>query len=201
MQYAASSCAKMNVFGIHLCKGEHHGEQHCEQPHRDLPEHLPRRASGALSIGGEKAKAVIDDLVERGQVTVDQGRKINEELKHKAEEGAGKLREESIRAYVRSLSPEERVAFAEQMAQIAREMEQDGNDDVVVEAEEVADDDVVIGADGVYVGQRRRSRRPSRRRGPRGALGRTADPGDVVINPDGTYGGNDLDPSDRLKDE
>ena len=74
---------------------------------------------GALSIGGEKAKAVIDDLVERGQVTVDQGRKINEELKHKAEEGAGKLREESIRAYVRSLSPEERVAFAEQMAQIA----------------------------------------------------------------------------------
>lgn len=107
---------------------------------------------GALSIGGEKAKAVIDDLVERGQVTVDQGRKINEELKHKAEEGAGKLREESIRAYVRSLSPEERVAFAEQMAQIAREMEQDGNDDVVVEAEEVADDDVVIGADGVYVG-------------------------------------------------
>ena len=59
---------------------------------------------GALSIGGEKAKAVIDDLVERGQVTVDQGRKINEELKHKAEEGAGKLREESIRAYVRSLS-------------------------------------------------------------------------------------------------
>ena len=35
---------------------------------------------GALSIGGEKAKAVIDDLVERGQVTVDQGRKIFEEL-------------------------------------------------------------------------------------------------------------------------
>ena len=150
---------------------------------------------GALSIGGEKAKAVIDDLVERGQVTVDQGRK------HKAEEGAGKLREESIRAYVRSLSPEERVAFAEQMAQIAREMEQDGNDDVVVEAEEVADDDVVIGADGVYVGNDvdpvdhldvEAHAEPS---------AGTADPGDVVINPDGTYGGNDLDPSDRLKDE
>ena len=157
---------------------------------------------GALSIGGEKAKAVIDDLVERGQVTVDQGRTINEELKPKAEEGAGKLREESIRAYVRSLSPEERVAFAEQMAQIAREMEQDGNDDVVVEAEEVADDDdVVIGADGVYVGNDvdpvdhldvEAHAEPS---------AGTADPGDVVINPDGTYGGNDLDPSDHLKDE
>ena len=156
---------------------------------------------GALSIGGEKAKAVIDDLVERGQVTVDQGRKINEELKHKAEEGAGKLREESIRAYVRSLSPEERVAFAEQMAQIAREMEQDGNDDVVVAAEEVADDDVVIGAAGGYVGNDvdpGDHRDVAAHAAPSAG---TADPGDVVINPDGTYGGNDLDPSDHLKDE
>ena len=119
---------------------------------------------GALSIGGEKAKAVIDDLVERGQVTVDQGRKLNEELKHKAEDSVSKVREESIRA-VRSLTPEERIAFAEQMAQIAREMEDDGIDDVVVEAEEVADDD------------------------------------DVVINPDGTYGGNDVDPVEHLKGE
>ena len=120
---------------------------------------------GALSIGGEKAKAVIDDLVERGQVTVDQGRKLNEELKHKAEDSVNKVREESIRAYVRSLTPEERITFAEQMAQIAREMEDDGIDDVVVEAEEVADDD------------------------------------DVVINPDGTYGGNDVDPVEHLKGE
>ena len=120
---------------------------------------------GALSIGGEKAKAVIDDLVERGQVTVDQGRKLNEELKHKAEDSVSKVREESIRAYVRSLTPEERIAFAEQMAQIAREMEDDGIDDVVVEAEEVADDD------------------------------------DVVINPDGTYGGNDVDPVEHLNGE
>ena len=102
---------------------------------------------------------------------------------------------------MRSLSPEERVAFAEQMAQIAREMEQDGNDDVVVAAEEVADDDVVIGADGVYVGNDvapvahldvEAHAEPS---------AGTADPGDVVINPDGTYGGSDLDPSDHLKDE
>lgn len=109
---------------------------------------------GALSIGGEKAKAVIDDLVERGQVTVDQGRKMNEELKHKAAEGASKVREESIRAYVKSLTPEERTAFAEQMAQIAREMEeQEAADEVVVEAEEVADDDdITVDSQGVYMG-------------------------------------------------
>ncbi len=157
---------------------------------------------GALSIGGEKAKAVIDDLVERGQVTVDQGRKLNEELKHKAEESVSKVREESIRAYVRSLTPEERIAFAEQMAQIAREMEDDGIDDVVVEAEEVADDDdVVINPDGTYGGNDvdpvehldvEAHAEPS---------AGTADPGDVVINPDGTYGGNDVDPVEHLKGE
>ena len=157
---------------------------------------------GALSIGGEKAKAIIDDLVERGQVTVDQGRKMNEELKHKAEESVSKVREESIRAYVRSLTPEERIAFAEQMAQIAREMEDDGIDDVVVEAEEVADDDdVVINPDGTYGGNDvdpvehldvEAHAEPS---------AGTADPGDVVINPDGTYGGNDVDPVEHLKGE
>ncbi len=157
---------------------------------------------GALSIGGEKAKAVIDDLVERGQVTVDQGRKLNEELKHKAEDSVSKVREESIRAYVRSLTPEERIAFAEQMAQIAREMEDDGIDGVVVEAEEVADDDdVVINPDGTYGGNDvdpvehldvEAHAEPS---------AGTADPGDVVINPDGTYGGNDVDPVEHLKGE
>ena len=148
---------------------------------------------GALSIGGEKAKAVIDDLVERGQVTVDQGRKLNEELKHKAEDSVSKVRE---------LTPEERIAFAEQMAQIAREREDDGIDDVVVEAEEVADDDdVVINPDGTYGGNDvdpvehldvEAHAEPS---------AGTADPGDVVINPDGTYGGNDVDPVEHLKGE
>ena len=97
---------------------------------------------GALSIGGEKAKEVLDDLVERGQVTVEQGRKINEELKHKAKDGATKIREDSIRAYVASLTPEERTEFTEQMARIAREMdEKEQADEVVVEAEEVTEDD------------------------------------------------------------
>lgn len=107
---------------------------------------------GALSLGGEKAKEVIDDLVARGQVTVDEGLKMNEELKHKASASVNKVREESIRAYVRSLSPEERIAFAEQMAQIARDLEQEADDDeVVVDAVEV-DDDITVDAEGVYMG-------------------------------------------------
>lgn len=109
---------------------------------------------GALSIGGEKAREVIDDLVQRGKVTVEEGRKMNEKLKHDAATGASKVREESIRAYVRSLSPEERIAFAEQMAEIAREMEEQSDmvDDEVIDAEDVDYEDVVVDAEGVYEG-------------------------------------------------
>jgi polyhydroxyalkanoate synthesis regulator phasin len=93
---------------------------------------------GALSIGGEKAKVVLDDLVARGQVTVEQGRKINEELKHKAADGTSKFHEDSVRAYVKSLSPEDRSKFAESMAALAKEIDEEESDEVVVEAEEAA---------------------------------------------------------------
>ena len=101
---------------------------------------------GALSIGGEKAKDIVDGLVERGQVTVEQGRKINEELAYKAEETRNKFREESVRAYVKSLSPDERADFADQVAALAQELngteeakQEDTQDEVVVEAEEVVE--------------------------------------------------------------
>lgn len=95
---------------------------------------------GALAIGGEKAKVIVDELVEKGQVTVEQGRKINEELKHKAAEGTSKFHEESVRAYVKSLSPEDRAAFAERMAALADEITaEEAANEVVVEAEEVVE--------------------------------------------------------------
>ena len=94
---------------------------------------------GALSIGGEKAKVVIDDLVARGQVTVEQGRKINEELKHKAADGTSKFHEDSVRAYVKSLSAEDRAKFAESMAALAKEIDEEENDEVVIEPEQAAD--------------------------------------------------------------
>ena len=38
---------------------------------------------GAMALTGEKAKALVDILVEKGQITVEQGKVMNEELKHK----------------------------------------------------------------------------------------------------------------------
>ena len=41
---------------------------------------------GAIAITAEKSKALIDELVEKGELTVEQGKILNEELKHKAKE-------------------------------------------------------------------------------------------------------------------
>lgn len=41
---------------------------------------------GAAAITGEKTSEVLNKLVERGEITVEQGKALNEELKHAAEE-------------------------------------------------------------------------------------------------------------------
>ena len=76
---------------------------------------------GALSVGGEKAKEVLDDLIERGQISVEEGRKINEELKHKATGATSQVRDETIRAYVNSLSAEDREVFVSRVRAIVDE--------------------------------------------------------------------------------
>jgi polyhydroxyalkanoate synthesis regulator phasin len=50
---------------------------------------------GAVSLSAEKSKKVIDKLVEKGEITVEQGKAMNKELKHKAEEAAGEAKKES----------------------------------------------------------------------------------------------------------
>ena len=59
---------------------------------------------GAMAITGEKAKEVLDTLIEKGGVTVEQGKDINRELQHKATETVAKVREESIAAAMKTMS-------------------------------------------------------------------------------------------------
>ena len=72
---------------------------------------------GAMAITGEKAKEVLDTLIEKGGVTVEQGKDINRELQHKAT----KVREESIAAAMKTMSAEERAEFAATVAKLAAE--------------------------------------------------------------------------------
>lgn len=45
---------------------------------------------GAVAVTAEKSKEVVEDLVKKGELTVEQGKVLNEELKHNVAE---KLRE------------------------------------------------------------------------------------------------------------
>ena len=62
---------------------------------------------GAAATTAEKSQEIFDDLIEKGELTVEQGKALNEELKHniknaspeeKAESIIGKLSEEELEA-------------------------------------------------------------------------------------------------------
>lgn len=74
---------------------------------------------GALAVTAEKSKEVVDELVKKGELTVEQGKILNEELKRDA---AAKVKEavaniqspeplEKIMSRVDDMTPEERAAL------------------------------------------------------------------------------------------
>ena len=74
---------------------------------------------GAMAITGEKAQDLIGQLIEKGEITVDQGKQINSELKHKAEDVAATLRYDALEARMAVMTPEERTAFAARATELA----------------------------------------------------------------------------------
>ena len=78
---------------------------------------------GAVAIGAEKGKELVDQLVARGEMTVEQGKQINTELKHRASNLESSIRRETIEARMSMMSPDERVEFAN----IVREMADTAN--------------------------------------------------------------------------
>lgn len=89
---------------------------------------------GALAMTGEKAKEVLDDLIARGQVSVEQGRKINEELKHRGAERTSELRSESIRAFMKALPADERKKLIEELGKIDAEESAEADEPAAEEA-------------------------------------------------------------------
>ncbi len=73
---------------------------------------------GAVAIGAEKGKELVDQLVSRGEMTVEQGKQINTELKHRASEVESSIRRDTLEARMSVMTPDERVEFAN----IVREM-------------------------------------------------------------------------------
>ncbi|RDB62799.1 hypothetical protein C1878_07150 [Gordonibacter sp. 28C] len=74
---------------------------------------------GAMAITAEKSKELVDQLISKGELTVDQGKQINTELKHKAEDVAQTVRYDALEARMAAMTPEERAAFAAKAAEFA----------------------------------------------------------------------------------
>ena len=86
---------------------------------------------GAVATTGEAAKNLIDNLVEKGELSIEQGKVLNEELKHhiqtrvdeaKSERAAQRM--EQLSSQIRSMSDEE----LEQLKEVIRKV-QSGPDD------------------------------------------------------------------------
>ena len=76
---------------------------------------------GAMAITGEKTKELVDQLISKGELTVDQGKQINSELKHKANDVAKNMRYDVLQASMAAMTPEERAEFAAKAAELAEQ--------------------------------------------------------------------------------
>lgn len=83
---------------------------------------------GALAITGEKAKEVVDTLIEKGSITVEQGKDINQELQHKATQTISKT--------LKTMTPEEREEFAATVARLVAESKVASEVEVVNDSDE-----------------------------------------------------------------
>ncbi len=79
---------------------------------------------GAAATTADKSKEILDDLVKRGELTVEQGKVLNEELKHNVKK-AGKKEETDAADLLKGLSPEQIAALKEQLAKMDEEKKEE----------------------------------------------------------------------------
>lgn len=83
---------------------------------------------GAVAVTAEKSKEILDDLVEKGELTVEQGKVLNEELKHNIKQtvrdgkkGSGKASSsEELDKMLAQMSPEQIEALKEKLEAVDR---------------------------------------------------------------------------------
>ena len=69
---------------------------------------------GAVAVTGEKSKELLDEMVKKGELTVEQGKALNEELKHNIK----KTMKEKVNVSVKASSPEELDTLLDEMEQL-----------------------------------------------------------------------------------
>ncbi len=62
---------------------------------------------GAVAMSAEKANDIVGTLVEKGEITVEQGKELNQELKRTFDEKKESNKEKDIEGFVNGLNEEE----------------------------------------------------------------------------------------------
>ena len=78
---------------------------------------------GAVAITAEKSQQAVEDLVKKGELTVQQGKSLNHELSRKAKEAAQETTDGALRTFLEALSDEDRAAYAAKVAQMTADIE------------------------------------------------------------------------------
>ena len=96
---------------------------------------------GAVAMGAEMSQDLVDDLIKQGELTVEQGKSLNEEIARKVKETADEAYDEVLRSKFRGMTVEERAAWIERAKKIAEDLEvEDAEFEVEEDAE--AEDEV-----------------------------------------------------------
>jgi len=91
---------------------------------------------GAVATTAEKSQEVVNDLVKKGELTVAQGKAVNEELKHTVEGIGATTSEAALKAKLASMTAEERSAWLKNAQSIASQLDEDA---VTVDVEDESD--------------------------------------------------------------
>ena len=73
----------------------------------------------------ERANELVNNLIEKGELTVEQGKELNTELKHKANDAFGQMRDEALAAQLQAMTPEQRADFVAKVNELANKVTDD----------------------------------------------------------------------------
>lgn len=96
---------------------------------------------GAVALGAEKSQEVVSDLVKKGELTVEQGKTVNEELRQKFRDATDDASQAMLTAKLKAMSSEERAAWVSNVQNIASKLDAE-----TVEVEVESDDEAKDGA-------------------------------------------------------
>ena len=76
---------------------------------------------GAAATTAEKSKEILDDLGKKGELTVEQGKVLNEELKHNVKQTFKKDEAQDPADVLKGMTPEQIVALKDAIAKMETE--------------------------------------------------------------------------------